>query len=92
MAWRLKINETCGASGKGTRFTTNAPRIADRLQVMCQGGHERVQLEGGHRTRKSDIYPDELCKDILRGLKRQLEDDDRWTTGVIASVCAVGKG
>ena len=49
--------------------------------------HVHIKLEGGNRTRKSEVYPDELCKQTVGGLKQHMMDDGRWMNSV--TVCAV---
>ena len=39
------------------------------------GGH--IELTGGGRTRRSEVYPDELCEAILQGLVNQMSQDQR---------------
>ena len=68
---------------------TNAPNIADRLTRMCSKDHAHIRLEGGNRTRKAEVYPDELCKQIIGGLKHQMRDDGRWMNSM--TVCVVDK-
>ena len=36
-----------------------------------------MELTGGGRTTRSEIYPDKLCKAILTGLVKQMEADGR---------------
>ena len=74
---------------KRTKFMTNAPRIADGLSRMCSRDHDHIRLDGGNRTRKSEVYPDELCKQIIGGLKHQMKDDGRWMNSM--TVCAIDK-
>ncbi len=38
---------------------------------------------GGRVTRDAAIYPMRLCKAILQGCRRQLQEDDRLTIGVV---------
>ena len=77
------------AVGKRATFMTNAPEIAKKLRRMCHGEHEHLRLEGGGRTKQAEVYPDELCKEIVRGLKRQMEKDGRMMRGGFGCVCAV---
>jgi len=49
---------------KPTSFMTNAPAIARRLAVKCQGGHRHITLIGG-RAKRAEIYPQQLCREIL---------------------------
>ena len=36
-----------------------------------------MELTGGGRTKRSEIYPDKLCKAILEGLVKQMKADNR---------------
>ena len=38
-------------------------------------------------TRESEIYPDELCNQIIGGLNHQMKDDGRWINSM--TVCVV---
>ena len=62
---------------KPTRFLTNSPCIGNALSLKCCGQHRHIELTGGGRTRRSEIYPDNLCRAILNGLVKQMEVDDR---------------
>ena len=72
---------------KRTKSMTNAPEIADRLMRTCSNDHSHVKFEGGNRTRKSEVYPGELCNQLIAGLKQQMRDDGRWMSSV--TVCSV---
>ena len=74
---------------KRTKFMTNASRIARRLSKSCSKDHDHIRLEGGSRTRQSEVYPEGLCKEIIRGLKDQMRDDGRITSGGLGTVCTV---
>jgi hypothetical protein len=86
--------EVAGSSGlvkKDTRFMTNATMIAERLNKVCDKTHRHVPLIGG-RARKAQIYPEELCAQILRGLMDQLRYDGRLRDTAIGCVFAVEEG
>ena len=63
-----------GLVKKPTSYMTNAPLVAEELEMCCTGDHCHVKLVGG-RAAKAAIYPPQLCEAILRGLKRQLISD-----------------
>ena len=63
-----------GLVKKPTRYMTNAPLMAEELEMFCTGDHRHVQLVGG-RAAKAAIYPPQLCEAMLRGSKRQLIAD-----------------
>ena len=62
---------------KPTRFLTNSTFIGESLSLKCQGKHRHIELTGGGRTKRAEVYPDELCRAILTGLVRQMRHDDR---------------
>ena len=47
------------------------------LNRKCQGQHRHIELTGSGRTKKAEVYPDDLCKTILSGLVKQMTADDR---------------
>ncbi len=55
---------------KPTTFMTNAPALARRLAQRCIGGHRHITLIGG-RAKRAEIYPEQLCREILLGLLEQ---------------------
>lgn len=68
-----------GPARKTTGFMTNAPCIADNLKRRCPNRngkihHKHITLQGG-RTKAAQIYPEELCRAICRGLIQQIEMD-----------------
>ena len=62
---------------KPTRFLTNSEHIGKALSLRCTGQHRHIELTGGGRTRRSEVYPDALCRAILTGLVNQMNHDDR---------------
>jgi len=61
---------------KPTGFMTNARAIAEELGIHCDGQHRHVHLLNG-RAKRAEVYPDELCVRILRGLVSQMRIDGR---------------
>ena len=61
---------------KETGFMTNAEAIAGRLSRRCEKGHRHIPLING-RAKRAEIYPEDLCKEIIIGLKEQMELDGR---------------
>ena len=64
-----------GVVRKATSFMTYAPYVAMELQRRCPNRlgkihHRHVTLEGG-RTTFAQVYPEELCKAICKGLLNQ---------------------
>ena len=70
-----------GLVRKTTGFMTNAQCVAVELTRKCPNrngkmAHRHVTLEGG-RTRPAQVYPDELCRAICRGMINQIDRDRR---------------
>ena len=63
-----------GLVKKPTGFICNADYIVSRLNKHCTGDHRHVHLMNG-RADAARIYPDDLCRQILLGLKEQLTAD-----------------
>jgi len=61
---------------KPTAFMTNAPALARRLTQACPGGHKHITLIGG-RAKRAEVYPEQLCREILLGLMDQMREDGR---------------
>jgi hypothetical protein len=71
---------------KPTAFMTNSPAIARRLNHRCPGGHRHITLMGG-RASRAEVYPEQLCREILLGLIDQMRDDGRLLgNGCLGSV------
>ena len=69
---------------KPTGWMTNSLCIADAMEKRCSGGHRHVQLTDG-RARACQVYPVKLSLQILRGFRKQLQQDGHL--GLIGSVC-----
>ena len=70
---------SCDANGFGlvkkpTGIFTNAEFISSRLDKRCVGGHRHVPLTDG-RAKNAQIYPQQFCSGILKGLREQLTAD-----------------
>ena len=63
-----------GPAKKPTGFISNSWTIAHRLRRTCKHDHDYVKLEGG-RAKAAALYPDELCMEMCKGLKEQIECD-----------------
>ena len=72
---------------KPTGFMTNSQCIADRLSVKCSGMHRHIVLING-RAKAAEVYPDKLCKEIVKGLVEQMEVDERISRGELGSIGA----
>ena len=72
---------------KPTGFMTNAEGIARELDEKCDGYQQHVKLLNG-RASRAEVYPDELCFRILRGLMETMKQDGRIHTNGIGAVMA----
>jgi hypothetical protein len=72
-------------------FMTNAEMIAGKLAQKCVGGHRHVNLING-KAKRSEIYPEDLCKEIIRGLRDQMEIDGRLNQTGVGCVFAIEEG
>ena len=79
-------NNGKGFVKKPTGFMTNACKIADSLEKDCTGDHRHIVLIGGGRARRAQVYPNELCKQIIFGLRDQMIHDGRLGEGMIGAV------
>ena len=68
-AYGMRVGELLNR--KRTMFLTNSYHIACELQRKCTGDHEHEPLVGG-KAAAAAVYPPELCRAIVRGLKRHL--------------------
>ena len=59
----------------------NAPAIAEALSEKCDGQHQHIRLVGG-RASRADVYPDEMCCRIFKGLIEQIKRDGRMQEDV----------
>ena len=69
-----------------TGFMTNAIKLAETLRKDCSGDHRHVVLIGGGRAKRAEVYPGELCKQIIFGLRDQMIHDGRLGEGMIGAV------
>ena len=56
---------------KPTMCLTDCSHIAAQLKRRCPGDHEHQHLLGG-RAKAAAVYPPELCKSVVRGLRAHL--------------------
>ena len=59
---------------KPTGMLTASKFIKEELSRTCPGDHVHQVLEGGRRTRLAAKWPEQLCKAVLRGAFRELQD------------------
>ena len=55
---------------KPTRFMTNSQCVGEALSDKCRGQRRHIELTGGGRTRRAEIYPDRLCRAIFGGTRQ----------------------
>ena len=60
-----------GLVNKPTGFLSNSEFVRNSLQKKCLGGHRHVPPVGG-RAKPCQVYPDGLCRAMLRGIKAEL--------------------
>jgi hypothetical protein len=72
--------KTAGEKGQGpkparkrTRFMTNCPGIAEELKKRCDGSHMHQELLGNNRAGKAAECPEQLCRAICQGLKKEMQ-------------------
>ena len=75
-----------GLVKKPTGLMTIASKLAERLERDCSGDHRHVVLIGGGRARRAQVYPNEVCKEIMIGLRDQVIHDQRLGDRMIGAV------
>ena len=73
---------------KATGFMTNCDGIAKRLAKKCNDGHRHIVLVNG-RAKQAAIYPEKLCRQIVKGLMEQMKTDGRLNGDEIGATRAV---
>ena len=68
-AYGMKVKDA--PNRKPTMWITNSWHIARELQRRCTGDHQHEVLMGGKAV-LAQVYPEGLCKAIVRGLRRHL--------------------
>ncbi len=53
-----------------------------------KGQHRHIALIGG-RAKAGEVFPEELCKEIVKGLNEQMKEDGRLGLGGIGAVFPV---
>ena len=72
-AYGMQVKD--GPNRKPTMWITNSWYIARELQRRCNGNHRHEALMGG-KAALAQVYPERLCKAIVRGLKKHLRSKD----------------
>ena len=90
--WHMKSEDAQGEGyvRKQTKWLTNSKVLADILDGECSNKkgntwHRHVQLING-RASEAKVYPPMLVKAILKGIRKQLEEDGEMQK----DVCGVG--
>ena len=76
---------------KKVKFLTNAEMIAGRIARKCVGGRQQTQWLR-KQFKPSEVYPEDWCKDVLRGLRGQMEVDGRLNNTGVGCVFAMEEG
>ena len=69
---------------KDTTFLTSSLELAKVLQGVCSNErgkdlHRHVHLIGGGQATAAAEYPVKMVRAVLRGMRRQLERDGKWS-------------
>ena len=70
---------------KPTRWLSNSPYVLNILSRRCARDHHHQVLIGG-RAQQAQVYPEELCCCILKGLRRQLNADGILSNRFVGSI------
>ena len=76
---------------KPTTFITNSSHLARKLDKQCNKNHRHVHLMSG-RARDAAIYPDQLCNEICKGIKEQIDHDEfiqRLPSKIVKSINSI---
>ena len=78
---------------KPTGWMSNSPYILEELNQQCINNklppdqrHRHASLEHG-RARQAQVYPEQLCYSILRGLRRHMVAHGLCHVGSVGTVC-----
>ena len=74
-----------GLVKKPTGFMTSSRCIAAQLDARCDGSHTHVHLVCG-RASAAQVYPDDLCRAVLRGVVWQKAEDSRIDSIVVPTM------
>ena len=66
-----KDEQGIGMVKKPTGFLSNSEFVRTQLQNKCLGGHRHIALLGG-KARACQVYPDKLCRAMLKGIRDEL--------------------
>ena len=71
----LRVDEW-GLNMKPTGIMVNSEKIAARMNRTCDHRHFHAPTMNG-RPKKAQVYPKEFCRQIILGLKEQMEVDGK---------------
>ena len=57
----------------------------------CEGGRKRIEAKG-ERPRCDEIYAEDICKEVIRGLHDQMKVDGRLQDTGVGCVFAMEEG
>jgi hypothetical protein len=69
---------------------TNSEEIANQLNKRCTKDHRHIQISG-NRAKQAQVYPEKLCKAIVKGLIRQMKRDGRLGNGGLVGAVEEGE-
>ena len=87
----MKDPRTGNRIKKPTKYMSNACKILDKLAMICKGiggyctSGKPHQMCSSKVAKSAAVYPMQLCKAILQGLKDQLQQDgvkDKFENGI----------
>ena len=93
-AQRMILRDARGSAGhvlKATGWRTNSPYILQELAVLCDKTHVHVSLQNG-LARRAAIWPHTLCLSILRGFRKQLQQDGKMSENHIGAISEEAPG
>ncbi|CAL1165045.1 unnamed protein product [Cladocopium goreaui] len=74
--WQAKRGRYWGLNMKPTGIMVNSEKIAARMNRTCDHRHFHAPTMNG-RPKKAQVYPKEFCRQIILGLKEQMEVDGK---------------
>ena len=86
-----------GSVKKPTAWMTNAKEIAKALSQRCPNTpdriiHRHIECTGERRSKLAQVYPERLCREIVRGLRRQMAADGRTCIGGVGLADKIDEG
>ena len=72
--WQVD-KEGPGHVKKATRIMTNSPEVSGQVAIRCPGNHRHIVLID-RRAKAAQVYPEQLCRAILRGARMPQKKDN----------------